>query len=404
MLRPLCCLVFLLSLAGSALADPAVAVRPADLASKLSARSVVLWVQEDGRVLASGDAESGRGDGGEKARAWFEPIDGLKDIVAVSQSWQSNDLSAALDRHGKVWMWGRKSCETQRRGADCEARSYQPFLLETSGNVTAIALGDSHLLILLSDGRVMSAAIDYSGNRYGQQGIGSVEAQPSFIAVPAISDAVAIAAGESTSYILRRDGTVWGMGLGYFGELGEDAKRGGLRDGLDERSANVSPKRIAGLADIVAISAGNGFAAAIDTRGQVWGWGSNESGQLGFPPSDLTPVMPRIQSGFKRIRSIAAGYDFLLAVDQDDVVFAQGGNVHGTLGDRRGELEGKRRSIADLGAVRGISAGHYNAFAQRADGTLVGWGANDPGAGGFAPQAELASIAPTPLSASARVA
>ncbi len=403
MRRVPCCLFLLLTSCLPAAADSAASVSQANLASRVSARSVVLWVQDDGRVLASGEADSGRGDGGEDDRSWFEPIEGLNDIVAVAQSWSSNDLSAALDRHGQVWLWGRKACNVQQ-SADCDARNYQPFVLETSNDVAAIALGDSHLMTLHSDGRVMTAAIDYGGNEYGQQGLGNTEAREMLSAVPGIEDAVAIAAGDSTSLILRGNGTVWGMGLGYFGELGPDAKRGGLLDGLDERSANVSPRRIAGLNNIVAISAGHGFAAALDSEGRVWGWGSNESGQLGLPASDLVAVAPRALRGFTSSRSISAGYDFLLSVDDRGVMQAQGGNVYGTLGDRRGELEGELRSIAAPADVHAISAGHYNAFAQTVDGSVLGWGANEASVGGFAPQAERAAIAPTALSATARVA
>ncbi len=90
-----------------------------------------------------------------------------------------------------------------------------------------------------------------------------------------------------------------------------------------------------------AAALGQRFALALDERGDVWGWGNNDSGQLGLPADDLAVRRPARIRGLSSIVAIAAGYDFTLALRDDGRVLALGGNVCGALGDQR---RARRRS------------------------------------------------------------
>jgi hypothetical protein len=369
----------------------------------IAAGGVVLWVSADGVVHSSGDAESGRGDAGESARAHFEPVAGLREVVSVAVQRDGDEGAAALDRAGRVWVWGREFCPLAATDAECDAADHTPRPLPGLAGIVDLALGSEHLLALNGEGRVFAIG----DNQYGQLGVGDTEWRRTATRVASIDDAVAVAAGPQNSYFLRRDGSVWGAGLGWGGMLGPTARSGGLFDGLDEQSVNAEPLRIQGLDAIVAISAGNNFVVARDRDGQAWGWGGNDSAQLGQPASDLGIVAPRKLRGFDAVVDVAAGYDFVVAATQGGEVIAQGGNVYGTLGDRRGELDGERRTIAGIAGIDGarrVFPGHYNAFALRADGGIVGWGANDPIVGGFTPRHDDGTAPPTVLDAAARPA
>lgn len=363
---------------------------------RLAASDVVLWVSEDGRVWASGDDEPTRGDSALGARRHFQVLSSLENIVSVDIVFDGSDNAAALDRKGQVWLWGT-DWGPLLHGSDKE---HEPALVSGLENITAIALGDSHLVALDRGGKVYTLSAGPWGNEYGQLGTGDREGRKSIWTVPGIEDAVAVAAEGDVTLILRRDGSVWGMGNGCF--LGREGSLLEYSFPQEKDPAVTRPVAIAGLRNIRQVAVGQSSCLALDNRGQVWGWGVNDHGQLGLPADDLTLLTPQKLAGLDSIRSIDAGFDFTLALTRDGRVLAQGCNVYGALGDKRNELDGPLREIPGLRGVKQIYAGHYNAFARLSDGSFVGWGANDAELGGFHPQADTSSIPPTTLDAQLR--
>ena len=359
----------------------------------VAANSVTLIVK-DGKVYASGDARPNRGDNSEVVRNYFQPIAGLKDIVSVDVDCEASDGAVALDKNGDVWMWGRSWCDVVR-GKETTDR-HIPFKHPSLSGIRSVDLGERHLVALNSDGRVLTIASTYDANELGALGNGNLEAPkpvaPNFgvVEVAGISDAVAIAAGSNASFIVRNDGTVWAMGSRTM--LGEPMLALAMYSdpNFEDKLPVPVPQRIKGLKNITAISAGLRFAIALDRKGQVWGWGSNDDGQLGTKITDGDLIAPKKLSGLKDIVSISAGSDFILAADSSGNVFACGGNTYGVLGkDGEGD-DGKIQRVPSVAGAKQVVAGYYNAFAVLADGSVMGWGCNDPAVGGF-----LASSLPT---------
>jgi alpha-tubulin suppressor-like RCC1 family protein len=85
-----------------------------------------------------------------------------------------------------------------------------------SSNVTAIAAGGGHSLLLKSDGSLWAMG----DNEYGQLGDGTHNStnQPEQIVS---SNVTAIAAGGDHSLFLKSDGSLWAMGYNQFGVLGD---------------------------------------------------------------------------------------------------------------------------------------------------------------------------------------
>jgi alpha-tubulin suppressor-like RCC1 family protein len=80
---------------------------------------------------------------------------------------------------------------------------------------------------------------------------------------------IAIAAGMHYSLALTVSGKVYTWGWNGFGQLG-----------LGDLKSRNTPTRIPNLSGVRAIAAGEGHALALGKH-QLFGWGSNESGQLG---------------------------------------------------------------------------------------------------------------------------
>ena len=131
---------------------------------------------------------------------------------------------------------------------------------------------------------------------------------------------------------------------------------------------------------------------ALASDGTVYGWGANNSGQLGNGSTTNAVVpTPVDRSGIlagKRVVKIAAGTNHSLALCEDGTLAAWGRNDGGQLGtgdnvnqllpvavDQSGVLAGKH--------IIAIAAGEYASYAACSDGTVAAWGGNGNGALGF---------------------
>jgi len=105
------------------------------------------------------------------------------------------------------------------------------------------------------------------------------------------------------------------------------------------------------LGKVRTIAGGRDFALAIRPNGSVIGWGNNTIGQLGAP------------SGLDRVVEIAAGESHAAALRADGQVVCWGGN-------RLGEST----VPPNLPPIRSIAAGGYSSFALTRDLTVRQWG------------------------------
>ena len=365
----------------------------------VAANSVTLVVGKDGQVYASGDARPNRGDASEVLRNHFKPIAGLKEIVSVNVDCEAEDGAVALDKNGDVWMWGRNWCNIVRGKETTD--QHVPFKHPGLSGISSVDLGEEHLVALHKDGRVLTIGSNSTANSLGALGNGILETPkptaPDFgvVEVAGISDAVAIAAGPDVSFIVRRDGTVWGMGARtMFGES-MSALAMYTDPNFEQKLPVAVPKRIAGLRDIKSISVGLRFAIALDRRGQVWGWGTNDDGEFDSEITNGDLLGLRKLNGLKNIVSISAGSSGFLAADSSGNVFACGENSYGLLGKDGAGADGKIQRVPDVAGAKQVVAGYYSAFAVLSNGSIMGWGSNDPSVGGFDVSLSPLNIPPT---------
>ena len=100
--------------------------------------------------------------------------------------------------------------------------------------------------------------------------------------IAGLSNIVKIAAAGHSAYVLTADGKVYAWGRNNAGQMGISA------DSLADQGTPQLVKNEDGtgvLSDILAIAAGGytdsaTFALALDKDGQVYGWGSNDRGQI----------------------------------------------------------------------------------------------------------------------------
>ncbi|WP_165960357.1 IPT/TIG domain-containing protein [Actinocrispum wychmicini] len=228
----------------------------------------------------------------------------------------------------------------------------------------------SGAVALRSDSTVWTWGSNYQGE-LGRTPVGDPSPTPA--KVFGILGATAVTSGTFTNYALRSDRTVWAWGSDGQGELGHG--RSGPR--------SVTPVRIPGLTDVVAVAADSFRAFALRADGTVWGWGWLPGGLAGvacdYPSSCYYP--PTRIPGLSGVTGLATAGLTAYAVKSDGTVWAWGANLYGALGTGNpNESPSTPVRVAGLSNIRQVAAGEYTGFALGADGTVWAWGNNEGGA------------------------
>ena len=179
---------------------------------------------------------------------------------------------------------------------------------------------------------------------------------------------VQISASNSASYALTSTGEVWAWGAGEFGALGNGTVP----------SYQPTPVKVALPSGVVIASLPSPmpYAAgmAIDTKGNVWGWGSNYRSPLCLSTQNI--LTPRRLPLTHVTLATGAGWHGLY--NSNGKVYACGGNKGGELGD--GTTVSSTKPVLVVGLpkqpVRSLQSSWENSGALMANGAYYNWGYN----------------------------
>jgi hypothetical protein len=281
-------------------------------------------------------------------------------------TWNRNPGSAqdAYDAHDVLGL-----------GHNRPVDAYTLYRVPGITNVVAAAAGTA-AYVVLQDGQLLA----WGSGGYGLLGITppaefETMAQPrgrsnSPQPVAVKFDAVDVSAKGDHVLALARDGSVYAWGRGDAGQLGI----GNLpMVNYKTRSARVEnfvpyPVRIPGLANVVAISAGNRHSLALLRDGTVRAWGENKGGQLG-DGSTVNRNVPTPVAGVSNAIAIAATGYFSLALLSDGTVMEWGASI-GSTGLRRT----KAALVPGVSGIRTIAGGGDHVVAITRTGGVMTWG------------------------------
>jgi alpha-tubulin suppressor-like RCC1 family protein len=227
--------------------------------------------------------------------------------------------------------------------------------------VRAIAAGPNRTLAVLTNGGVVSWGKILAGSGY------NIELVP-----PDLTNAVAVAAGQSFSLALRSDGTLraWGMegistrALSVLNPPANDGSWSSYQRPFFESYDRIDE-----------ISAGTLHAVALKKRDsydtpKTWAWGIGGNGATGkdangyYTYSGFTNTLGYSEGfGWRNVKAIAAGFWYTLVVREDGSVQAYGDVTN-------------LAPPADLTNAIAVAAGFQHALAIRTNGTVVAWGNN----------------------------
>ena len=220
-----------------------------------------LALTRDGRVFAWGSnfyGQLGTGDANNR----FSPTElaGLSNVTAIAAGFI---FSMALKADGTVWAWGDNSL--WQLGDGTQISRNRPAQIPGISGITKIFFAGNAGFLFKSDGTVWVTgnhpAVVISGDPGPISGSRHASAYDGIVQI----------AGDWQHVVaLKADGTVWTGGL-----------RSSLALGYAASGDIAGLRQLPGITDAIAVSAGDYTSMILRRDGTVLSWGANSYGQLG---------------------------------------------------------------------------------------------------------------------------
>ena len=196
---------------------------------------------------------------------------------------------------------------------------------------------------------------------------------PEPISLP--GDVVQVATSNSSEYALLKNGQVYAWGLGTNGQLGDGSATNSLSVPMEVRF----PPGV-DIVDLPSDAMPFDTAMAVDSKGNVWGWGLNPQGQLCL--GTTTRYLAPVKLPFTDVTSLAGAGDHAV-YESAGTVYSCGGNHNGDLGDGNGKNQPSTVPVAVPGLtdyiVTELVASFNNSGALLNNGAYLDWGLDRQG-------------------------
>lgn len=184
---------------------------------------------------------------------------------------------------------------------------------------------------------------------------------------------IIVAAGWDNGAAINENGTLWGWGCNYSGQLGNGT--GGDHSEEHQYDSHV-PVQIGAGSNWADVSLGDHYAVAVKNDGTMWAWGDGYIGD-GSTTTRKSPVRIGEGSSFSIVETSFSFYT--LALTNDNSLWAWGLNTYGQFGNGTAGEGVTSRVPMEIGSSTDwamLSAGKKHVVAIRNDGTLWAWGGN----------------------------
>ena len=217
------------------------------------------------------------------------------------------DVAAAINSEGHIYMWG------DRLGGGINV----PTRIVHEANFVQISMYPTSAVALTDEGYLYS----WGDNNFGQLGLGDN-----------VSVSVPTRIGDRSDWASAMKGNQGVLALTDQGHMYSWGNNASGRLGLGDTSNRNVPTRIDIPGEWITIGAtSESAAAAINSDGELWTWGSNATGQLGRGAggSSHVPVRVGTESNWTFLSSANSHF---LAVNDDYELWTWGNNAEGQLG------------------------------------------------------------------------
>jgi len=342
--------------------------------ARLEDRSVVCWGANDVGQL---------GDGTTIDRSVPVPVIGLRDVALV-RAGGSQTCAALRDGTVRCWGWDGIGETTRTRTA--------PSVVSGLAGVTDLAVGRAHACAL-AGGSVRC----WGRGEYGQLGDGTTNDRAAPTTVSGLVRAASLTTRGDHTCARLDDGSVRCWGSNFRNQIG--LGRGDrLVPEVQPTYVFVEVRRSAPWR-VVQIAAGSEHTCALTTDGAVWCWGGDFNGQCASEESVVISSFTWRVAGLRDVVELSAGGDHSCARTRAGEVWCWGYALAGALDDlgrgRRGEVSQTRATrVPGISGAAQIASGGTSACARIGDGTVRCWGSNRSGELGVGDVAPVTSVMP----------
>jgi len=277
-------------------------------------------------------------------------------------------FSTVITTNGELYAWGLAG--SGQIGDNTTITKSSPVQIGALTNWLQVSGGNTHTVAVKKDGTLWA----WGQGGSGRLGLGDTILRSSPVQVGALTNWSQVSASLNGAHTaaVKTDGTLWAWGYNaYFGQLGDSTT-----------ISRSSPVQVGALTNWSQVSAGRLHTIAVTTDGELYAWGSCESGELGINLSGAT-VNRRsspVQIGsLTNWSSTSAGGYFSTAITTTGQLFAWG---RGSVGRSGLNTTADRSSPTQIGALTNwsfVTAGNIHAGALKTDGTMWTWGSGSDG-------------------------
>ncbi|KAL1023772.1 hypothetical protein UPYG_G00045920 [Umbra pygmaea] len=197
--------------------------------------------------------------------------------------------------------------------------------VECKKKLLALSCGNANVILLSEEGRVL--CLTASSNVPGPVGD--------------MNQVIQVACGDQHSVALTKYGIVYTWGQNTNGQLG-------LGKGKHRTSSPHQLKSLSGI-PLAQITAGGDHSFALSLSGAVFGWGKNNTGQLGLGDTiDRLAPAAVCCLNLKKTISVSCGAEHTAVLTKGGVVFTFGSGRYGQLGHNSLTDELRPRIVAEL--------------------------------------------------------
>jgi len=216
----------------------------------------------------------------------------------------------------------------------------------------------------------------WGSNDMGQLGLEGMTAtySPTIVTGLMGKHVTRVSCGHGNTYAVTDKGLVYAFGDNSVGQLG-----------LGHTTATSGVNQVLSLADLTIVQAEAGWthAIALDDKGVAYSWGDNSIGQLGLGHKQSPVLNP---TAIDRLRDkgvffVSTGYFHNFVMTDSGIVYGFGSNDHGQLGvyDKFDRDAPVAVPLLSMRNVTQISAGATHTLVATGNNRVYGFGSNSEG-------------------------